>query len=151
MDLTDIKNLLAQFDASTLQELDLSDGSERIYFSKQVTTTAKMSQEVPVPSITEASEQITNQGDTINQPVANQFLVKAPLVGTIYLQPGDEQPVYKQIGDHVKVGEPIAIIEAMKMMTEIPSPIAGIVTKIFVNNEEIVEYDQPLIGIEPAM
>ncbi|MCT4395515.1 acetyl-CoA carboxylase biotin carboxyl carrier protein [Periweissella beninensis] len=148
MNLKDIQNLLTQFDASSLQELDLSDGTEKIYFSKQINKHSH-TPSVTTTSSDEASPLVPVAAAMTDNKNNSQLTIKAPLVGTVYLQPGDDQPVYKQVGDHVAVGEPLAIIEAMKMMTEIPSTVTGTVTSILVKNEEIVEYDQPLMTIQP--
>lgn len=75
--------------------------------------------------------------------------IKAPLVGIVYLQPSPDKKQYKKAGDHVKKGEVVCLIEAMKMMTEIKSTVSGTVDQILVSNEEVVEYDQPLLTIIP--
>ncbi|MCT6807263.1 MAG: acetyl-CoA carboxylase, biotin carboxyl carrier protein, partial [Bombilactobacillus sp.] len=80
---------------------------------------------------------------------ANTVQVKAPLVGIVYLQPSPDKPQYKKVGDHVQKGEVVCLIEAMKMMTEIKSTSSGTITEILVANEEVVEYDQPLMTIIP--
>jgi acetyl-CoA carboxylase biotin carboxyl carrier protein len=83
-------------------------------------------------------------------PVATGKTVKAPIVGTYYSAPAPDADVFVQVGDTVKVGDVLCIIEAMKLMNEIESEVAGTVTQILVENAEPVEYDQPLFVIDPA-
>jgi acetyl-CoA carboxylase biotin carboxyl carrier protein len=76
--------------------------------------------------------------------------VKAPIVGTFYRSPAPDQPAFVQEGDTVKKGQVLCIIEAMKLMNEIESEVAGVVKKIAVGNGEPVEYGQVLFLIEPV-
>ncbi|WP_018112233.1 acetyl-CoA carboxylase biotin carboxyl carrier protein [Thermus igniterrae] len=76
--------------------------------------------------------------------------VKAPIVGTFYRAPAPDAPPYVKEGDRVEKGQVLCIIEAMKLMNEIESEVAGIVKKILVQNGEPVEYGQPLFLIQPV-
>ncbi len=74
--------------------------------------------------------------------------VKAPIVGTFYAAPSPDQPPFVQVGDTVKKGDVILIIESMKLMNEVTSDTDGVVKEILVKNGDAVEYDQPLMVIE---
>ena len=74
--------------------------------------------------------------------------VKAPLVGIVYLAPKPGADPYFQVGDHVKKGDVVCIIESMKMMNEIKSTVSGTVKAVKVDNESLVEYDQPLLIVQ---
>ena len=74
--------------------------------------------------------------------------VDSPMVGVVYLQPQPGEDPYIQVGDTVKEGQVIVIIEAMKLMNEIQATKSGVVTEILVTNEEVVEYGQPLVRID---
>jgi acetyl-CoA carboxylase biotin carboxyl carrier protein len=76
--------------------------------------------------------------------------VRAPIVGTFYEAASPDSKPYVQVGDTVKVGDVLCIIEAMKLMNEIESEVSGTVRKIMVKNATPVEYDQPLFIIEPS-
>ncbi|RIH90193.1 Biotin carboxyl carrier protein of acetyl-CoA carboxylase [Calidithermus terrae] len=76
--------------------------------------------------------------------------VKAPIVGTFYRAPSPDAEPFVKEGDTVKKGQVLCIIEAMKLMNEIESEVAGVVRKVLVNNGEPVEYGQVLFIIEPA-
>ena len=75
-------------------------------------------------------------------------LVKSPLVGTFYAAPSEDAEPFVKVGDTVKKGQTLAIVEAMKLMNEIESDFDGVVTEILVENEENVEYGQPLFRIQ---
>ena len=79
----------------------------------------------------------------------NPSIIKSPMVGTVYLSPSPEEPTFIQVGKKIKKGDTILIIEAMKTMNQIPSTIEGTVKEILVNNESPVEFDTPLVIIEP--
>ena len=79
----------------------------------------------------------------------NLNVIKSPMVGTVYLSPSPEEPTFIHVGKKLKKGDTILIIEAMKTMNQIPSTIEGTVKEILVNNESPVEFDTPLVIIEP--
>ena len=81
--------------------------------------------------------------------IENLNVIKSPMVGTVYLSPSPEEPTFIQVGKKIKKGDTILIIEAMKTMNQIPSTIEGTVKEILVNNESPVEFDTPLVVIEP--
>ena len=91
----------------------------------------------------------TEQLETVPQSGEDQTgsLVTSPLVGTFYAAPSQDLPPYVQVGDKVKKGQVLAIVEAMKLMNEIESDYSGTVAEILVNNQEGVEYGQPLFRI----
>jgi acetyl-CoA carboxylase biotin carboxyl carrier protein len=83
-------------------------------------------------------------------PVETGFhLIKSPFVGTFYGSPGPNKPQYAKVGDKVKVGQPLCVLEAMKIMNEIDADVAGEIVEICVENESLVEFGQPLFKIRP--
>lgn len=82
------------------------------------------------------------------QLAPNQKLVTSPMVGTFYRSPSPDAPPFVEDGTHVRKGQPLCIIEAMKMMNEIESDTAGRVVKVLVENSQPVEYGQPLMILE---
>jgi acetyl-CoA carboxylase biotin carboxyl carrier protein len=80
---------------------------------------------------------------------ADLFTVKSPIVGTYYEAPSPGSPPFSKVGDEVKVGQVLCIIEAMKLMNEIEAEAAGVIAKILVKNGQPVEYGQPLFLIKP--
>jgi acetyl-CoA carboxylase biotin carboxyl carrier protein len=76
--------------------------------------------------------------------------IKSPMVGTFYRSASPDKPYYVQIGDEIKPGSPLCIIEAMKLFNEIESEISGKIVKILVDDSKPVEYDQPLFLVDPS-
>jgi acetyl-CoA carboxylase biotin carboxyl carrier protein len=76
--------------------------------------------------------------------------IKSPMIGTFYRSSGPDKPVFVNVGDEVKTGQVLCIIEAMKLFNEIESEVSGRIVKILVDNASPVEYDQPLFLVEPV-
>lgn len=90
-------------------------------------------------------------GDSVQTEVQEQLngnIITSPLVGTFYVAPSEDAEPYVKVGDSVKKGQVLAIVEAMKLMNEIESDYDGVVTKVLVQNGEPVEYGQPLFCVE---
>lgn len=160
MKFAEIQELIAQIDQSEIQKLELDFEGGHILIDKrdiadqpvQVTGTGEevAKQEQASPALpTVSAKALPESAKQATEVKANTVQVKAPLVGIVYLQPSPDKPQYKKVGDHVQKGEVVCLIEAMKMMTEIKSTSSGTITEILVANEEVVEYDQPLITIIP--
>lgn len=79
---------------------------------------------------------------------AGLHVIKSPFVGTFYASPSPGKPVYTKVGDKVKAGQPLCVLEAMKIMNEIDSDVNGEIVEICVDNESLVEYGQPLFKIK---
>ncbi|PWJ38604.1 acetyl-CoA carboxylase biotin carboxyl carrier protein [Sediminitomix flava] len=80
----------------------------------------------------------------------NYITIKSPMIGTFYTSPNPDSPQFKEVGDTVKSGEVVCIIEAMKLFNEIESEVSGKIVKILVDNATPVEYDQPLFLVDPS-
>ena len=76
--------------------------------------------------------------------------VKSPMIGTFYRSPSPDKPVFKEVGDAVKKGDAVCIIEAMKLFNEIESEVSGKIVKVLVDDATPVEYDQPLFLVDPS-
>lgn len=83
-------------------------------------------------------------------PVDNYITVKSPMIGTFYRSPSPDKPVFFEVGDSIKVGDTVCIIEAMKLFNEIESEVSGRIVKVLVDDASPVEYDQPLFLVDPA-
>ncbi len=147
--LDNIQMLMNQFEDSDIRELQIDDGDFHLYLSKNKsntqskTTLISNKETVPVEKTKEVSE------EEATTPVKNtDTAVPAPIVGIVYLQPRPGKPTYVEVGQHINKGDTICIIEAMKMMTEVKSQVSGTVTQINVENEDLVEVDQPLIMVK---
>ncbi|WP_027000210.1 acetyl-CoA carboxylase biotin carboxyl carrier protein [Eisenibacter elegans] len=80
---------------------------------------------------------------------ANLLTIKSPMIGTFYRSPNPESPSFVNVGDEVKAGQTVCIVEAMKLFNEIESEVSGRIVKVLVDNASPVEYDQPLFLVEP--
>lgn len=106
----------------------------------------------PTPSPTIATDETAPTPLSPATPVVDSkwVEVKSPMVGTFYRSPAPVEPPFIDVGDRIRVGQTICIIEAMKLMNEIESEISGQVMEILVGDGEPVEYDQPLMRINPS-
>lgn len=94
-----------------------------------------------------------NVAENVNTPVANAgnyITVKSPMIGTFYRSSKPDAPLFVNVGDEIKIGQTVCIIEAMKLFNEVESEVAGRIVKILVDNASPVEYDQPLFLVEPV-
>ncbi|HEY1009239.1 MAG: acetyl-CoA carboxylase biotin carboxyl carrier protein [Daejeonella sp.] len=81
---------------------------------------------------------------------SNYITVKSPMIGTFYRSSGPDKPLFVNVGDEIKAGQVVCIIEAMKLFNEIESEVSGRIVKVLVDNASPVEYDQPLFLVEPV-
>lgn len=150
MDVNKIKELVGLVENSDIAELEITEGEESIRISKSTafpvsTTVAPMAAaptapaEIPSPVVAE-----TNEGSEI----PNGHIITSPMVGTLYRSPSPSSASFIEVGDTVTVGDTLCIIEAMKMLNQIEADKAGIIKAILVDNEQPIEFGQPLIVIE---
>ncbi|KXT82625.1 Biotin carboxyl carrier protein of acetyl-CoA carboxylase [Streptococcus oralis] len=158
MNLNEIKDLMAQFDQSSLREFSYKNGTDELQFSKNEARMASEApaQVAPVPTAVVASAPSTPVESSVEEAPApaettvapEGDVVESPLVGVAYLAAGPDKPAFVTVGDSVKKGQTLVIIEAMKVMNEIPAPKDGVVTEILVSNEEMVEFGKGLVRIK---
>lgn len=159
MDLNYLKRLLKIFDESTLTDLSIEEEGVNVKLSRQVQNSAvhTIMQQAPIhyappmhqhmaptaaPAAPEASAAPVESGKKTHK-------VLSPIVGTFYRAPAPDADAFVKVGDRVTVGQTLCIVEAMKLMNEIESDCSGTVVKILVENQNPVEYNQPLFEIEP--
>lgn len=162
MNLNEIKDLMAQFDQSSLREFSYKNGQDELQFSKNEAriVSEAPAQAVPAPAAVVASPAVSAPSTPVESPVAEApapaestvapegDVVESPLVGVAYLAAGPDKPAFVTVGESVKKGQTLVIIEAMKVMNEIPAPKDGVVTEILVSNEEMVEFGKGLVRIK---
>ena len=160
MNLNEIKDLMAQFDQSSLKEFSYKNGTDELVFSKNEAKLVAETSPAPQPVLPAAAPTVAPQAPTTTTDVetvsessttgsvAEGDLVESPLVGVAYLAAGPDKPNFVSVGDTVKKGQTLVIIEAMKVMNEIPAPKDGVVTEILVENEEMVEFGKGLVRIK---
>ena len=146
MNLNEIKDLMAQFDQSSLREFSYKNGTDELVFSKNEAKLVAEASPAPQSQTTPAVEVVSES--SASESVAEGDLVESPLVGVAYLAAGPDKSNFVSVGDTVKKGQTLVIIEAMKIMNEIPAPKDGVVTEILVENEEMVEFGKGLVRIK---
>ena len=161
MNISEIKDLLTQFDASTLREFSYKNNGEESNLSKNQTSSVTTSPVAPTGEVVASAPQApvapVAVPATVETPVeeasvpaqaAEGEVVESPLVGVAYLSPSPEKPAFVSVGDTVKKGQTLLIVEAMKVMNEVPAPKDGVITEILVANEEVVDYGKGLVRIK---
>ena len=162
MNISEIKDLLAQFDASTLREFSYKNNGEELNLSKNQTSSVAATPVAPavevvatpqtpvVAPVVEAPATPAVAAEPVAAPAqaAEGDVVESPLVGVAYLSPAPDKSVFVSVGDKVTKGQTLLIIEAMKVMNEVPAPKDGVVTEILVTNEEMVEFGKGLVRIK---
>ncbi|MFS9143115.1 acetyl-CoA carboxylase biotin carboxyl carrier protein [Streptococcus infantis] len=146
MNLNEIKDLMAQFDQSSLKEFSYKNGTDELVFSKNEAKLVSEASPAPQVQTTPAVEVVSES--SASESVAEGDLVESPLVGVAYLAAGPDKSNFVSVGDTIKKGQTLVIIEAMKIMNEIPAPKDGVVTEILVENEEMVEFGKGLVRIK---
>jgi acetyl-CoA carboxylase biotin carboxyl carrier protein len=154
MDLRKIKKLIDLLEESNLAELEIKEGEEIVRLSRipkgMVSALPAAPQPVqmvsaPVAAPSPASSAAPATSEKSATPEGHT--VKAPMVGTFYASANPESPAYVKIGQAVKVGDTLGIIEAMKMFNQIEADVSGTVLAILVNNGQPVEFDEPMFVI----
>lgn len=141
-----IKEIMAAFESSALAKMELEVGDMKLKLEKAATQEAGSVPAVSAPVAAPAPL----AAETPAAPKAEGTWVKAPLVGTYYNARSAGSTPFVEIGQRVKKGDVLCIIEAMKVMNEIHAPVDGVVAEILVTNESMVEFDQELIRIGEA-
>jgi acetyl-CoA carboxylase biotin carboxyl carrier protein len=151
MDLRKLKTLIELVQNSGISELEISEGDEKIRIAKQMavlpsTTTINMPLGA-APAAAPAAPPAPSPAPEAPPAEPAGHLVKAPMVGTFYRAGSPGAPPFVEVGQSVRKGDTLCIIEAMKLMNEIESDVDGVVKAILVENGQPVEFDQPLFVI----
>ncbi len=161
MELKEIKELIKLVSDAGVSEVEVERGDFKLSIKKTeekttiVQTSAPVVQAAPVvvPVAPVASASV--EAPTV-PPVApaapsnsNLITIKSPMIGTFYKSSTPDKPAFVQVGDEIKPGKVLCIVEAMKLFNEIESEVSGKIVKVLVENASPVEYDQPLFLVEP--
>ena len=152
MDLRKLKTLIDLVQNSGISELEISEGEEKIRIAKHLTAapaTTLVSMPVPTPATAPSPAQADPAPAAADPtPVqAEGHVMKAPMVGTFYRSSGPDASPFVEVGQTVKAGDTLCIIEAMKLMNEIEADVSGVIKAIQVENGQAVEYGQPMFVI----
>lgn len=140
-----VRELAAMLNDTGLSEIEVEDGERKIRVSRTMTAVAAPVAAAPMAVTTPAQTAAAHTADAA--PVTAANALKSPMVGTAYLTPDPEAAPFVTVGQQVKAGDTVMIIEAMKVMNPIVAPNNGTVTEIYVESGQPVEFDQPLMVI----
>ena len=155
MDLRKIKKLMELLEESGIAEIEVKEGEESIKLSRNISSTTNMQVPQVIQQPIQTSQPSTNQQtsnmgtnavDDLKEEKCNT--VNSPMVGTFYASASPESKPFVTIGQSVKKGDTLCILEAMKMMNQVQAESDGKIVEILVDNAEPVEFDQPLFVLE---
>jgi acetyl-CoA carboxylase biotin carboxyl carrier protein len=152
MDIRKVKKLIELLEESNIDEIEIKEGEESVRISRngagQVMAAPMQYAAAPAaPAPVAAAAEPAAEAEAADAAAINGHVVTSPMVGTFYRAPSPSSPSFVEVGQHVKVGDVICIVEAMKMMNQIEADKAGTVEAILVENGQPVEFDQPLVTI----
>ena len=142
MDLRKIKKLIEMLQESDLNEIEVKEGEESVRINRKKGD-VEIPQQIVAPQV--LSKEIV---ENVDEPEENLSFIQSPMVGTFYRSPAPGKPPFVEIGQRVKKGDTICIIEAMKMMNQVKSEFDGKIVDIKVENGQPVEFNESLVSIE---
>lgn len=151
MDIRKIKKLIELLEESNVEELEIKEGEESVRISRGSNKVPAAQAAYPQPPIAApiaaASAPAAVEASATAKEEIRGHKIVSPMVGTFYRSPSPDASSFVEVGQSVKAGEVVCIVEAMKMMNQIEADKSGIVEAILVDDGEPVEYDQPLLVI----
>lgn len=156
MDIRKVKKLIELLEESNIDEIEIKEGEESVRISRNGAAASIAAQNYAHSAMPMAPAPVAAAAPTAapaaapvaeEAPAMNGHIVKSPMVGTYYQAPSPGSPKFIEVGQSVKVGDVICIVEAMKMMNQIEADKAGVIEAILVEDGQPVEFDQPLVTI----
>ncbi|MFM2031453.1 MAG: hypothetical protein RLZZ297_218 [Chloroflexota bacterium] len=155
--LEEVRELLRLIKENDINELSIERGDARLRIKRGHAPVAPVMMHAPMQQMMPMQAQAPAAAVAItaaaapsaSEPIISGHTITSPMVGTFYASPTPKDPPFVNEGDTVKVGDRLCIVEAMKMMNEIESDVAGRIVKVLVKNGQPVEFGQPLIIVEP--
>ena len=152
MDIRKVKKLIELLEESGIAEIEINEGEESVRISRYSTSApapvaAPVQQFAPAPAAEAAPAPAADDSSDDSSAISGHS-VNAPMVGTFYSAPSPGAPDFVKVGDHVKEGDTVCIIEAMKILNQIEADKSGTIKAVLVDNAQPVEFGQPLVVIE---
>jgi acetyl-CoA carboxylase biotin carboxyl carrier protein len=154
MDIRKVKKLIELLEESNIDEIEIKEGEESVRISRHSAQAAALAAApqayapppaYPPPAPVPAP--VAEPAPAPAEPAVSGHVVSSPMVGTFYRAPSPSSPSFVEVGQTVKIGDIVCIVEAMKMMNQIEADKAGTISAILVESGEPVEFDQPLFSI----
>jgi len=146
MDLRKIKKLIEMLQESDLNEIEVKEGEESVRINRKKEIVNNSTQFISQNKLDNLSKAQPIEED--NKGLVDLIDVKSPMVGTFYRSPAPDKPPFVEIGQKIKVGDTLCIVEAMKMMNQVKSEFNGTIKDILVENAQPVEFDEVIITLE---
>jgi acetyl-CoA carboxylase biotin carboxyl carrier protein len=151
----EIQELISFLSESGLEEVNIETGDFKVSIKRSVEqhmiAAPAMQAAAPAPvQQAPATAPVTAAPAAEAAAPSNLIEIKSPMIGTFYRSANPESPAFIEVGSTVSVGDPVCVIEAMKLFNEIESEISGKIVKVLVDNSHPVEYDQPLFLVDPS-
>lgn len=161
MDIKEIQNLIKFVAKSGASEVKLETGDIKITiktgsdeskgettYIQQIPVQQPQSQAPVQTELAKPTAQVETESSTLEE---DKFItIKSPIIGTFYRKPSPDQPNFVEVGTAIKEGDPLCVIEAMKLFNEIESEVSGKIVKVLVDDSSPVEFDQPLFLVDPS-
>ena len=152
MDIRKVKKLIELLEASSVAEIEIKAGEESVRISRNTWAPIAMAAPVAAPAMPApaalAPAPVTPEAAAPSAAPSAANAVKSPMVGTFYRSPSPDAAPFVEVGQNVRVGDVLCIVEAMKMRNQIEADRAGTITAVHAENGDPVEFDQPLITVE---
>ncbi|MEQ8907500.1 acetyl-CoA carboxylase biotin carboxyl carrier protein [Ekhidna sp.] len=152
----EIQELINFLSESGLEEVNIETDDFKVSIKRSAeqhviaSAPAPLAAPAPAPAPQAAPAPAADGGGSAPASDGNLIEIKSPMIGTFYRSANPESPAFVEVGSSVKAGDPVCIIEAMKLFNEIESEVSGKIVKVLVDNAQPVEYDQPLFLVEPS-
>ncbi|MBV4533076.1 acetyl-CoA carboxylase biotin carboxyl carrier protein [Pseudomonas sp. SWRI107] len=150
MDIRKVKKLIELLEESGIDELEIKEGEESVRISRNSKNAAPQQFYAPAPMAAPVAAPVAAAAAPVAEaaaPALKGTVVRSPMVGTFYRKPSPTSPNFAEVGQSVKKGDTLCIVEAMKMMNHIEAEIGGVIDAILVEDGQPVEFDQPLFTI----
>ena len=152
MDIRKVKKLIELLEESNIDEIEIKEGEESVRISRngarmapQMMAPMPMAAHAPAPA--PAAPAAAETSAAAEGPALNGHVIKSPMVGTFYRAPSPSSPAFVEVGQHVKKGDVVCIVEARQMMNQIEADKSGVIEAILIEDAQPVEFDQPLFTI----
>ena len=148
MDIRKVKKLIELLEESNLSEIEVTEGEDSVRITRSLNPKQELQPvQYNVPKTEQQQPSSPQPSTTPTDSKPSGYQVKSPMVGTFYASPAPDSPSFVSKGKKVSAGDILCIIEAMKMMNQIEADKSGIISEIFVEDGQPVEFDQPLFSI----
>lgn len=150
MDIRKIKKLIELLEKTSISEIEIKEGEESLRLSRHSYGYSEphASKYILQPQLSTPAPAPVAEKKHAEAPASSGHKVLSPMVGTLYTSSSPDNPAFVTVGQTVKIGDTLCIVEAMKMFNEIESDRAGVITAVLGANGDQIEYDQPLFIIE---